>query len=76
MNNRLYAAARARAAAEKETAISTLEVYFNKSVGIGEHPDLATEIDKYVDLLATANDRINALDCYSDTVAEPSIFSN
>jgi|TARA_R110002051_G_C8419437_1_gene451541 hypothetical protein len=76
MNNRLYAAARARAAAEKETAISTLEVYFNKSVGIGEHPDLATEIDKYVDLLATANDRIDALDCYSDTVAEPSIFSS
>jgi hypothetical protein len=76
MKNRLYAAAKARATAEKETAISTLEVYFNKSVGIGEHPDLATEIDKYVDLLATANDRINALDCYSDTVAEPSIFSN
>jgi len=71
-SQRLFSAARARAVADRETAISTLEVYFDKSVGIGEHPDLATEIDKYVDLLATANDRIDALDCYSDTIAESS----
>ena len=48
--NRLYDAAMARAMADKETAMSTLEVYFNKTVAIGEHPDFATEIDKYVDI--------------------------
>jgi hypothetical protein len=64
MINRLYDAAMARAMADKETAMSTLEVYFNNSVGIGEHPDLATEIDKYTDMLATSLDRISALNHY------------
>ena len=49
--NKLYNAAMSRALAEKETAISTLEIYFTKAVAIGEHPDFATEIDKYVDML-------------------------
>lgn len=69
MNNKLYDAAMARAIAEKQTAMSTLEVYFNNPVAIGEHPDFATEIDKYVDLLANAIDRINALNHYNKEIS-------
>jgi hypothetical protein len=64
MNNKLYDAAMARAIADKQTAMSTLEVYFNNPVAIGEHPDFATEIDKYIDILSNALDKINALNHY------------
>jgi len=67
--NRLYDAAMARAMADKETAMSTLEVYFNKTVAIGEHPDFATEIDKYVDILSNALDRISALNHYHKEIS-------
>lgn len=60
-NNPLYQAAMARAKAQEQTALSTLGIYFTKAVAIGEHPDFATEIDKYVDLLSQATDRIEAL---------------
>ena len=42
-------------------SIAILKVYFNSPVGIGEHPDLITEIDKYVEKLANATDKIEAL---------------
>jgi len=63
--NKLYKAAYAKAVAQKEEALATLDVYFNNAAGIGEHPDLLTEVDKYVDLLAGANDKIEALKLYA-----------
>ena len=63
--NKLYKAAYAKAVAQKEEALATLDVYFNNAAGIGEHPDLLTEVDKYVELLAGANDKIEALKLYA-----------
>ena len=63
--NKLYKAAYAKAVAQKEEALATLDIYFNNSAGIGEHPDLLTEVDKYVELLAGANDKIEALKLYA-----------
>ena len=63
--NKLYKAAYAKAVAQKEEALATLDVYFNNATGIGEHPDLLTEVDKYVELLAGANDKIEALKLYA-----------
>jgi len=57
----LYQAEMAKLEAERIESISILKVYFNNPVGIGEHPDLITEIDKYVDKLANATDKIEAL---------------
>lgn len=67
--NRLYDAAMARALADKETAMSTLDIFFNKAVAIGEHPDFATEIDKYVDILSNSLDRISALNHYNKEIS-------
>lgn len=64
--NKLYEAAYAKAEAQKLEAMATLDVYFNNAVGIGEHPDLLTEVDKYVELLAAAHDKIGVLKLYAE----------
>ena len=57
----LFSAAVKKYEAEKSEAIAILDVYLNKPVAIGEHPDLLTEIDKYVEKLASAEDKLGAL---------------
>lgn len=42
-------------------AEAALMVYMENSVGIGEHPQLIEEMDKLVDKLATASDKLNTL---------------
>jgi len=57
--------------AEIEECVATLKVYMNKSVGIGEHSDLLTELDKYVSKLATAEDNLETLKRHKDTLTDP-----
>ena len=38
-----------------------IEIYLKSSVGIGEHPDLASAIDSQVTLLADAEDKLATL---------------
>ena len=40
---------------------SKLNIYFNNSVGIGEHPDITLEMDQMLDKLAGAHNKKNAL---------------
>jgi len=54
--------------AEIAECLATLEVYVNKSVGIGEHSDLLAELDKYVTKLATAEDNLATLQGHKDTL--------
>ena len=39
-------------------AEATLMVYMENPVGIGEHPQHLEEMDKYVEKLATSNDKL------------------
>jgi len=55
--------------AEIAESLATLEVYMNKSVGIGEHSDLISEMDKYVSKLASAEDNLATLESHRDTLA-------
>ena len=57
----LYDAQLAKLEAEVAEARAILNIYFSKSVAIWEHPDLLTEVDKYVDKLAAAEDKIESL---------------
>jgi len=59
--NLMYRALVAKYEAELLEAKATLNVYFNNSVGIGEHPQQVEEMDTMVDLLATAEDKLAAL---------------
>ena len=54
--------------AEIAECLATLQVYMNKSVGIGEHSDLLTELDKYITKLAAAEDSLATLQGHKDTL--------
>ena len=44
--------------------LTTLHIYFTNSVGIGEHPDLLMEVDKYVEMLESATGKLEVLNKY------------
>ena len=54
--------------AQIEECLATLKLYMNKSVGIGEHSDLLTELDKYVSKLAAAEDNLETLQGHKDAL--------
>ena len=43
------------------SAYATLTIYFDSAVGIGEHPQHLEEMDKLVDQIATAEDKLQSL---------------
>jgi hypothetical protein len=47
--------------AKRDEALATLEVYFQRPAGIGEHSDLLAEITKWTDVLANADDCLQTL---------------
>jgi hypothetical protein len=59
--NRLRKATVSHFKARRDEAIATLEVYFKKTVGIGEHSDLLDEITKWTEHLANAEDCLESL---------------
>ena len=48
--------------AQISEAKATLEIYLNKSVGIGEHPQHIDEVDKLVQKIATAKENLMVID--------------
>ena len=54
-------ALRARYEAEIAEAHATINIYLDKSVGIGEHPQHLEEIDKQLQRIADAEEKIEAL---------------
>ena len=46
---------------QKSEAIAHLEILFKKSVGIGEHTDLLSEIKKWTESLSQAEENIQTL---------------
>lgn len=59
--NRFYRALEAKYQASIEEALATLDLYFNKSVGVGEHPDILDILDKYVALLESNKSKLESL---------------
>ena len=47
--------------ADIKVAKATINVYMDKSVGIGEHPQFIHEIDKQLELIATAEEKLETL---------------
>jgi len=70
VHNKLLQASIDKYKAEISEALATLDVYFNNPVGIGEHPDLLAEIDKYVEKLETATGKLETLQRYFDEHAD------
>jgi hypothetical protein len=59
--NRLYRALEAKYQADIEEALAVVDLYFNKSVGVGEHPDVLKELDKYMGLLESSMGKLETL---------------
>ena len=50
--------------AEVDIAKATIQIYLDKPVGIGEHPQFDEEIDKQLDAISCANDKIKVVDTH------------
>ena len=50
--------------AQRSQAIATLELYFNDSVGIGEHSEISNEIHKWTTRLSEAEENLENLRTY------------
>ena len=61
MRTAILDALEARYEAQILEADATLKIYFESSVGIGEHPQLIDEVDKLVDKIANAEEKIKVL---------------
>ena len=64
VNNNLVNAAIKKYEAQIEEALATLHIYFTNSVGIGEHTDLLTEVKKWTESLASAEDGLQSLNTH------------
>ena len=61
IGNPYYDALEAKYIAQIKEAQAVLQTYFQNSVGIGEHSDLLPEFDKWVEQLASADEKLQAL---------------
>ena len=61
MRTAILDALEARYEAQILEADATLKIYFESSVGIGEHPQHIDAVDKLVDKIANAEEKIKVL---------------
>ena len=69
-NTLLYKALKDKYVAVISEAEATMEIYFNQSVGIGEHPQHVEEMDKLICKIADAEDKLDALHAYFGDTGE------
>ena len=62
MRRAILEALRARYEAEIAEADATANIYLQISVGIGEHPQHIEEVDKQIDRIANAKEKLQVLD--------------
>tara|TARA_Y100000389_G_C17088144_1_gene329957 strand:+ start:240 stop:542 length:303 start_codon:yes stop_codon:yes gene_type:complete len=61
IQNCLFNALLSRCEADINDCVARLTIYFNNSVGIGEHPQITEEMNKMLEELSSAEDRKCAL---------------
>ena len=64
LKQQMINAAKLHAEAEIELHRANINVYMEKVVGIGEHSDIIETIQKELDAMATADDRLEMLNKY------------
>ena len=64
LREQMIAAATKHAEAELELHKTNIEVYMQKVVGIGEHSDIIETIQKELDAMAAAHDRLEIINKY------------
>lgn len=64
MRRAIIEALEKRYEAQIAEADATINIYLEKSVGIGEHPQHIDEVDKQLQKIAEAEEKMNALQAY------------
>lgn len=64
----LYKSLKAKYEADYIQAETTLLIYFNNPVGIGEHPQHIEEMDKLITKMVDANDKLQLLQSKFDNI--------
>jgi len=64
MRKAIIEALEKRYEAQIAEADATINIYLEKSVGIGEHPQHIDEVDKQLQKIAEAEEKINALQAF------------
>jgi hypothetical protein len=62
ISQKMYEALTLKYRSEMAEAEATLLIYFNNSVGIGEHPQHLEEMDKFVEKMTNAKDKLEMLE--------------
>jgi hypothetical protein len=62
ISEKMYEALTLKYRSEMAEAEATLLIYFNNSVGIGEHPQHLEEMDKMVEKMTNAKDKLETLE--------------
>jgi len=62
--NKFYTALESHYQSKIDEALATLDLYFTKSVGIGEHSDILEELKKYNEILDDASSKLDTLRKY------------
>ena len=64
MRNAILEALEARFQSHVSEAEATIKIYLENSVGIGEHPQHIDEIDKQLQIIADAEEKLKALESF------------
>ena len=70
MRRAILNALRAKYEAEIAEADATINIYLTNSVGIGEHPHHIEEVDKQVEKIANAKEKLETLDDFEPAKGE------
>ena len=69
MNEQLVQALKSKYSADYQMHKANLDIYLNNPVGIGEHPQHFEEMDKLVESMTAARDKLEVLDKeYPDSI--------
>ena len=69
MKKQLVQALKSKYGADYQMHKANLDIYLNNPVGIGEHPQHFEEMDKLVELMTSARDKLEVLDKeYPDSI--------
>ena len=69
MKEQLGQALKSKYGADYQMHKANLDIYLNNPVGIGEHPQHFEEMDKLVELMTSARDKLEVLDKeYPDSI--------
>ena len=66
MKESMIKALRKKYEADIQEAKATTEVYLQRPVGIGEHPQFIEELDKLISKIAEADDKIKTINSHFD----------